>query len=124
MATRTALSGVDRVVAWAALASGSSATPSQPRPSQTRRRSSTLCSPIPAVKTSMSSPPSTAVSAPISRTMRRTYMSRARRARGEPASAASRSRGSAEIPDTPFRPDSWYRIRPTSSRLSRSISIR
>ena len=43
----------------------------------------------PAVKASMSSPPSTAVSAPISRTMRRTYRSSAARALGFAACAAS-----------------------------------
>ena len=52
------------------LAAGSTATPSQPSASQTRRRITAEFSPMPAVNTSASIPPSAAASEPISRTMR------------------------------------------------------
>ena len=87
-----------------------------------------LCSPTPAVNTSRSSPPSTATSPPISRTMLRTYSARAARARSPTASsrpsAASSTRGSADRPETPSRPESWYSMWATSSSVSFSISIR
>ena len=49
---------------------GSSATPSQVALSQTRSRIGAACSPMPAVKTKASSPPSAAASEPSSRAIR------------------------------------------------------
>ena len=51
--------------ACAALRAGSSCTPRCCRPCSTRARTAAACSPIPPVNTSVSSPPSTAASAPI-----------------------------------------------------------
>ena len=58
--TTTRLASLEMIGACAALRAGSTSRPRYPRPSQMRARIAAACSPMPAVKTSVSRPPSAA----------------------------------------------------------------
>ena len=81
----------------------SSSRPSQLASRHTPARMAAAFSPMPAVNTTASRPPSAAASEPSSRRMRYKYRSTASFARG--SSLASSVRMSLEIPDTPSKPD-------------------
>ena len=86
-----------------AFASASSSMPSQAASRHTAPRIGTACSPMPAVNTSASSPPSAAASEPSSRPMRYTKISTAS-SRADPGWRAARACRSM-MPETPEQPD-------------------
>ena len=98
--------GTAKASAWR-LRCGSMRSPVHAKRSHTCSRKTASFSPMPPLKAIKSSPPKQAVSAPVSRITRWVNWSMARVASALPCAASPRRvRISAEMPDTPNRPDS------------------
>src|SRR5581483_1833335 len=124
MRTQTLLAGVLITGAADSLAAASSCRPRKSKPAQIRARMGAAFSPMPAEKTSVSRPLSTAAYAPIH--LRACWQKRATAsaARGSWSSFASRSRISGLISETPSSPHWPFTICPNCSALIRSRRAR